>query len=557
MNIKFLIIFFSYFLILFSIIGHGALFSNIVLKKKDNLNYGYYGLFGIFLLIFYSYLSHFFFPHTLIHNLILMFFGLIYYLLFVKKKLSEIFFTSVIFLILFVSIIIFKTHDDFPYYHFGYSYYLTESNLIIGVGQFNHGFRTPSSIFYLNSLFYLPFIKFYFFHLPAVLILGFVNIVLIKNLIKSFLKNEINFINYFILLSILFINIFFYRIAEHGTDRSAQILIYLVLIEIFIFMSIKSFDDLQLTKIFLFIGLIISLKAFYVLYLILLIPILFYLKNSFNIKEIFFILLKNLSFYLLSFLFLLVLITNFFNTGCLIYPVNLTCFYSLDWAFSSSEVSQMNDWYEQWSKAGAGPNFRVSEPEKYIQGFNWVGHWINEYFFNKVSDFFLGIISVIIILGLIFYSKKTKKIIINKNILFLFLLLIVLSFEWFYNHPALRYGGYSLISAILFIPASYFFSSFIMDKTKMKKKFFVLIFISLIVFTGRNFIRINNEIVQYKFNPITDFSFRINEGHYRIQKMIDNLVYNYLNCEINNNECNKNLKPKVSKAFNRYMFIKN
>ena len=60
-----------------------------------------------------------------------------------------------------------------------------------------------------------------------------------------------------------------------------------------------------------------------------------------------------------------------------------------------------------------------------------------------------------------------------------------------------------------------------------------------------------------KFNPITDFSFRINEGHYRIQKMIDNLVYNYLNCEINNNECNKNLKPKVSKAFNRYMFIKN
>ena len=33
-------------------------------------------------------------------------------------------------------------------------------------------------------------------------------------------------------LSILFINIFFYRIAEHGTDRSAQILIFLLFAEI-------------------------------------------------------------------------------------------------------------------------------------------------------------------------------------------------------------------------------------------------------------------------------------------------------------------------------------
>ena len=27
----------------------------------------------------------------------------------------------------------------------------------------------------------------------------------------------------------------------------------------------------------------------------------------------------------------------------------------------------MNNWYEQWSKAGANPNFRVENPEVYIQ----------------------------------------------------------------------------------------------------------------------------------------------------------------------------------------------
>ena len=48
----------------------------------------------------------------------------------------------------------YKTHDDFPYYHFPYTYYLTQSDIHIGVGNFGHGFRTSSSIFYLNSLFY-------------------------------------------------------------------------------------------------------------------------------------------------------------------------------------------------------------------------------------------------------------------------------------------------------------------------------------------------------------------------------------------------------------------
>ena len=59
-----------------------------------------------------------------------------------------------IFGILVIALLATKTHDDFPYYHFPYTYYLTQENLIIGVGSLVHAFRTPSSIFYLNSLFY-------------------------------------------------------------------------------------------------------------------------------------------------------------------------------------------------------------------------------------------------------------------------------------------------------------------------------------------------------------------------------------------------------------------
>ena len=59
-------------------------------------------------------------------------------------------------------------------------YYLTQENLVIGAGQLVHAFRTPSSIFYLNSLFYLPIIEYFLFNMGAILDLsGFSNLILI------------------------------------------------------------------------------------------------------------------------------------------------------------------------------------------------------------------------------------------------------------------------------------------------------------------------------------------------------------------------------------------
>ena len=44
-----------------------------------------------------------------------------------------------------------------------------------------------SSIFYLNSLFYLPYIKYYFFNIGAVMIMGF-SLLSFINLIKNEIK---------------------------------------------------------------------------------------------------------------------------------------------------------------------------------------------------------------------------------------------------------------------------------------------------------------------------------------------------------------------------------
>ena len=98
--------------------------------------------------------------------------------------------------------------------------------------------------------------------------MGFVNIILIKNILNNLDKASVNFITFFSLFSFLFINIFFYRVGEHGTDRSSQILVFILLIEILLLINFKyEFDD-KLSKIFVLLGLIISLKAFYILYIL-------------------------------------------------------------------------------------------------------------------------------------------------------------------------------------------------------------------------------------------------------------------------------------------------
>ena len=70
----------------------------------------------------------------------------------------------------------------------------------------------------------------------------------------------------------------------------------------------------------------------------------------------------------------------------------------------------MNDWYELWAKAGAGPNYRIDNPENYIQGFNWVNNWVDEYFFNKMSDFYLELYFYYLLYILHFIQKIRKRL---------------------------------------------------------------------------------------------------------------------------------------------------
>ena len=84
----------------------------------------------------------------------------------------------------------------------------------------------------------------------------------------------------------------------------------------------------------------------------------------------------------------------------------MTCNENLVWSISLAEVNHMNEWYQLWSKGGASPNYVVDNRVDYISGFNWLNNWIDVYFFNKVTDYVLGLIFLIIIIFILFFKKK-------------------------------------------------------------------------------------------------------------------------------------------------------
>ena len=558
MTINFLIFFSIYLLIILSVIGYGSLFCRIFSKDKK-YNCGLKGLYGLFFLILYSYLSHYFIAHSFIHNSIILILGLVFLIYYQSKETNSfsIKISLLNFLILFIALLIFKTHDDFPYYHFGYSYYLTQEPMLIGIGQFNHGLRTPSSIFYLNSLYYLPFINYFSFYIPTLLFLGFSNLIIVFNILKHVKKKNLDFLFFLNIFFLVFVNIFFYRLQEHGTDRSAQILIALLFIQIFYLLTYKNNFKKYIPNIFIILGIIISLKAFYILYLIVILPIFFIFYKYKKINLISYS-LKNSHFYLFIFLLAIVVSVYFFNTGCFLYPVAFTCVDNLDWSIGFERTLKMNEHYQLWSKAGKTPNFKISDPEFYLENLNWLPNWINLYFFNKVSDFLIGLCVLSLVILILFYKKNNKSFVIDqkiKNISIIYIFFIILLIEWFLNHPALRYGGYVLIALLLFVPLSIFLE---INQKKFNIIIFrlkILIFITILVFLSRNTARIDNEIKKYNYEPFKKTFYFVDHSHFRIQKTLDLLINNYQNCKINIEKCDLEKKNKVKEIFpNRYLF---
>ena len=268
-----------------------------------------------------------------------------------------------------------KTHDDFSYYHFTFTKYLTEQKVIFGMGIIGHGYKLLSSLFFLNSTFYLPFIEYFSFHFTLLFFLIFFNFFLYLK--KLFLRVLMRLVKFLYIFAFTFFNLSFTRLAEFGTDKAGQLLIVILIIKIFqytCFDNNKSKIDNILFLIPL-LGFCISLKTYFLPYILLGLIILLLDEKFFKSLKIIF---YSKSFFILFISLSIYFFHHFISTGCLISPLSLTCFGdNLYWAMIVKHIMKIYlSWLEQWAKAGAGPNFRVEDPLEYIQNFNWVSQMV-------------------------------------------------------------------------------------------------------------------------------------------------------------------------------------
>ena len=495
------IFFISYSIsILFSILGYGIFFTNKIFNNNKYLNLSLIGLFGILFIYLISSITHLFTSHNYIHNFTLLIIGVIlFYRNFkkinnYKKQLKVIIF---FFLCLFLGFLISKTNEDFPYYHLPNSLQFSLHKLEFGLGNLSHGFKHFSSLFLINSLFYLPFIEIYLFNITNFML----QIFFFSGLTFFIFQKEINnFTKMLIAFTLITYLVKFSRLAEYGADYMGQFLVLMGVIIASISFSKKKLSQNENKNIFymsiLLIVFSITTKFLYAIYLI--IPFLIFLKK-FKYHEIFEIIL-NKNFLIIS--LILIASTIFFNftaTGCFLYPIKITCFTeSVDWSLSSKTIDYLNLHYKAWSKAGIGAGYGLLNQQEYISGLNWVDNWFEKYFFNKVSDYILVVLFIILIF-LIFYWKNLKK---NKKKDFdpkyfkisYFSILIVFVL-WFLNFPTLRYAGYTVVFLLTIFPFCLFFSQRINLNEKMVlQKFKILTFIALIIFNLKNLQRLDHEL---------------------------------------------------------------
>lgn len=502
--IDLLIFFLIYFLFFLSSIGYGIFILKKINFDSKIINVGYFSLFGVIFLTFISYFSIFFTPHNTTFNLSIHFFGLIFFIR-NKKKINFKSFDLLFIIILFVGLIISKNNEDFPYYHFQHALNFSENKFQFGLANLEISFAHHSSLLYLNSLFYIPYYKYFFFNAPNLIIYTSLSIIFFNNSID---KNNKFFLRFFSIFTLAFFLVKFDRLSEFGTDIMGQYVIILFSYHILKILNNKNKHFLIKNDLIILISLLcfcLTLKTYFIVY----ISLFFLIFLKVNFKNFYNFIKENFYFNIYILLFgMLFLITNLFTTGCLIFPISYLCFENLLWALPIDEIKNLANWYEVWSKSLAGPGYRIDNNEELIHNFQWIKFWLKNYFFTKVIDNLLAFIFLTFVMIILFKSKSDNRFNLEINKIKVFYLCCFLLFVfWFIKHPTLRYGGYCIILILFSIPTSIFLSKHSKFNYNLDKRIKYFTFFCLFIFFSTNVNRINSEFNRDDKYKFTNFPF--------------------------------------------------
>lgn len=511
-----LAIFSTYILLLFiSVLGYGLIFNKYInthYLNSNKLNIGEIGFFALLILIPISIITNFFFKINYLFVSIIFIVGFILFFWQIKFKKN---FVKILFSILFLFILmpyfyLSSHHDDFYYYHLPYLNILQNSKIIFGLVNLNTVLAYPQNLWFnVFSLFRLPIIDFN--GLQA--LNGIFTLFFIIFCYENFLNTKLIKLKIINLIFLIFIFVLFSRLKDHGAEIIPQLLMLVCSYYIFELLFDKSINkNKYITKIILIFTCAILLR----LSSIILLPLIFYifLINFNNLLNFF----KNIKFVLIVIMLVsLVLIKNFINSGCIVYPLSSTCFKQgqVSWSIDK-DIPKINEnvilsYTRGWmiyakentngsSKFVFNPTNELLTHKEYLDNGAkfWLKYWFKDPDITRITNMFLVGLFILICLFLANLKNlnfKYQNLIHQKtNFAILFIIFSIL-FWLFFSTPSTRYGGYAIFISLIALLISHISNSIFSNNFNIYKAHYFVITLSLIFFYTKNLQRINSDNV--------------------------------------------------------------
>ena len=290
--------------------------------------------------------------------------------------------------------------------------------------------------------------------LPLASIVSFF-IIFFLNKVYNIIKNpdNVDLGNIFSIFILIYISYKINRYSSFGNDAVAH-LSYFYLISNLLSNNKLNINFITLIAVFIFLN-----KTTMILSL--LIP-LFFILEKFNLSKL------KILFSIPSFFLLFWLLKNIFISGCLIYPLEITCLERLNWT-DIAEVKKESTSGEAWSKGWSDRNdLSDKNINKFNKNFNWLKTWASVHGIYIIKIIIPYIIFSLFILFYIRDNKKSSKTFDRSIIKIPLLISLFGSVMFFLKFPMYRYG-YSYFVTFFYFMCLVLTKNVFLKKKKNKK----------------------------------------------------------------------------------------